>query len=133
MTNSKSLINRGGFGFLSSDEVNLFGVVNAGLRDQMFALQWVQNYIHLFGENASQVSISGNSAGDGSASHDGLGRNSWNFFVYQCQWREKYLFGSILLYFVMLSLRTWSSGTFVFFQAFKHFNESKLYAVVSSP
>jgi carboxylesterase type B len=56
----------GAFGFLSSDEVNRFGVVNAGIRDQTFALQWVQSYIHLFGGNASAVTISGESAGGGS-------------------------------------------------------------------
>lgn len=56
----------GAFGFLSSDEVFRNGVVNAGIRDQTFALQWVQSYIGLFGGNASQVSISGESAGGGS-------------------------------------------------------------------
>ncbi|KAF8858056.1 alpha/beta-hydrolase [Acephala macrosclerotiorum] len=56
----------GAFGFLSSDEVNRMGVVNAGILDQTFALQWVQSYIHLFGGNASQVTISGESAGGGS-------------------------------------------------------------------
>jgi carboxylesterase type B len=55
----------GAFGFLASDEVNWFGVVNAGIRDQTFALQWVQSYIHLFGGNASHVTISGESAGGG--------------------------------------------------------------------
>ncbi|EXJ60189.1 carboxylesterase 2 [Cladophialophora yegresii CBS 114405] len=53
-------------GFLSSDEVFRYGVVNAGLLDQHFALQWVQSYISLFGGNASQVTISGESAGGGS-------------------------------------------------------------------
>jgi len=52
----------GAFGFLSSDEVNRFGVVNAGLRDQTFALQWVQNNTHLFGGNASHVTIAGESS-----------------------------------------------------------------------
>ncbi|KAG4439449.1 hypothetical protein IFR05_005061 [Cadophora sp. M221] len=56
----------GAFGFLSSDEVNRFGVLNAGIRDQTFALQWVQSYIHLFGGNASQVTVAGESAGGGS-------------------------------------------------------------------
>jgi carboxylesterase type B len=56
----------GAFGFLSSDEIGHFGVANVGLRDQMFALQWVQRYIHLFGGNASQVTIAGESAGGGS-------------------------------------------------------------------
>jgi len=56
----------GAFGFLSSDEVMRYGVVNAGLLDQTFALQWVQSYIGLFGGNSSQVTISGESAGAGS-------------------------------------------------------------------
>lgn len=42
------------------------GAVNAGLLDQTFALQWVQKYIGLFGGNASQVTVSGQSAGGGS-------------------------------------------------------------------
>ncbi|KAA6409585.1 MAG: hypothetical protein FRX48_06196 [Lasallia pustulata] len=56
----------GAFGFMSSDETMRFGVVNAGLLDQHFALQWVQSYIGLFGGSASQVTISGESAGGGS-------------------------------------------------------------------
>lgn len=56
----------GAFGFLSSDEVYRNGVVNAGILDQHFALQWVQSYISLFGGNSSQVTISGESAGGGS-------------------------------------------------------------------
>lgn len=40
--------------------------MNAGILDQHFALQWVQSYISLFGGNASQVTISGESAGGGS-------------------------------------------------------------------
>ena len=53
----------GAFGFLSSDEVYRYGSPNAGLKDQTFALQWVQSYIGLFGGNASAVTISGVSAG----------------------------------------------------------------------
>lgn len=56
----------GAFGFLSSDEIFRYGTVNAGLLDQHFALQWIQNYIHLFGGNASQVTLAGESAGGGS-------------------------------------------------------------------
>ncbi|KAI4104941.1 MAG: hypothetical protein L6R37_002984 [Teloschistes peruensis] len=56
----------GAFGFLSSDEVSRYGVVNAGLRDQTFALQWVQSYISLFGGNPAQVTLAGESAGGGS-------------------------------------------------------------------
>ena len=43
-----------------------YGAVNAGLLDQAFALQWVQTYIKLFGGNAREVTISGQSAGGGS-------------------------------------------------------------------
>lgn len=42
------------------------GVVNAGILDQTFALQWVQSYIELFGGNPTQVTIAGVSAGAGS-------------------------------------------------------------------
>ncbi|TKA26870.1 hypothetical protein B0A50_04316 [Salinomyces thailandicus] len=57
----------GAFGFLSSDEVRQFGVVNAGLLDQHFALQWIQKHIHKFGGDASHVTLGGESSGAGSA------------------------------------------------------------------
>ncbi|KAI8623153.1 carboxylesterase [Xylariaceae sp. FL1651] len=56
----------GAFGFLSSAEVAKSGVVNAGIHDMRFALQWIQDNIHLFGGNPEQVTISGESAGGGS-------------------------------------------------------------------
>ena len=56
----------GAFGFLSSAELSHFGVPNAGLYDMHFSLEWIQNYIHLFGGDASRVTISGESAGGGS-------------------------------------------------------------------
>ncbi|KAK4502914.1 hypothetical protein PRZ48_006341 [Zasmidium cellare] len=56
----------GAFGFLSSDEVYRKGVVNAGILDQTMALQWVQQYIHLFGGDPDKVTIMGESAGGGS-------------------------------------------------------------------
>ncbi|KAI9728737.1 MAG: hypothetical protein M1828_002843 [Chrysothrix sp. TS-e1954] len=56
----------GAFGFLSSDEVIRFGVVNAGLLDQQLALQWVQVYVQQFGGDPSRVTIFGESAGAGS-------------------------------------------------------------------
>lgn len=54
------------FGFLSSDEVHLKGTPNAGILDQQLALQWVQQYIHLFGGDKTDVTIFGQSAGGGS-------------------------------------------------------------------
>lgn len=54
------------FGFLSSDEVHLKGTPNAGLLDQQLAMQWVQQYIHLFGGSPEDVTIFGQSAGGGS-------------------------------------------------------------------
>lgn len=56
-------IQLGAFGFLSSDEVYRYGTTNAGIKDQTFALQWVQSYIGLFGGDPSAVTISGESSG----------------------------------------------------------------------
>ncbi|GAC94387.1 carboxylesterase [Pseudozyma hubeiensis SY62] len=56
----------GAFGFLASDELNRHGVVNAGIRDQHFAMQWVQAYIQQFGGDPRNVTIAGESAGGGS-------------------------------------------------------------------
>lgn len=53
----------GAFGFLSSVEVARQGVPNAAIHDMLFALQWVQKHIHLFGGDPSQVTIAGESAG----------------------------------------------------------------------
>ncbi|KAH8825866.1 acetylcholinesterase precursor [Flagelloscypha sp. PMI_526] len=59
----------GAFGFLSGSTVKKQGVLNAGLLDQRFALQWVQEHIHKFGGDPSQVTIMGESAGGGSVVH----------------------------------------------------------------
>ncbi|EIW84339.1 alpha beta-hydrolase [Coniophora puteana RWD-64-598 SS2] len=56
----------GVFGFLSSNEIKAGGAVNAGLLDQTYALQWVQENIGKFGGNAAHVTIWGESAGAGS-------------------------------------------------------------------
>jgi carboxylesterase type B len=53
----------GAFGFLASDEVARSGVVNAGLLDQQFALQWMQDHIEAFGGDPRKVTIFGISAG----------------------------------------------------------------------
>ncbi|KAK5654329.1 hypothetical protein OQA88_7507 [Cercophora sp. LCS_1] len=56
----------GPFGFLASNSVKNDGVVNAGLLDQKFALEWVAQYIHLFGGDPKRVTVMGESAGAGS-------------------------------------------------------------------
>ncbi|KAF1956520.1 carboxylesterase family protein-like protein [Byssothecium circinans] len=45
------------------------GVSNVALYDQRFALEWVQNYIHIFGGDKDRVTIFGESAGGGSIMH----------------------------------------------------------------
>ena len=55
----------GAFGFLSSRDVKRNGKVNAGLLDQRFALQWVQDNIEKFGGDPNKVTLAGESAGAG--------------------------------------------------------------------
>ncbi|CAK7205371.1 hypothetical protein SEUCBS139899_008141 [Sporothrix eucalyptigena] len=63
----------GAFGWLSSADVYKKGVVNAGLLDQVYALEWVQNYIGLFGGDPTEVTIAGESSGGGSVMYHALG------------------------------------------------------------
>ncbi|GAA5875393.1 hypothetical protein JCM3774_002974 [Rhodotorula dairenensis] len=56
----------GPFGFLAGQETADFGALNAGLLDQQFSLQWVQQHISKFGGDPSHVTIWGESAGAGS-------------------------------------------------------------------
>uniref|UniRef100_A0A8H8CFU5 Carboxylic ester hydrolase n=1 Tax=Psilocybe cubensis TaxID=181762 RepID=A0A8H8CFU5_PSICU len=51
------------FGFLGGKEVKEAGIGNAGLRDQRFAMQWIQENISLFGGDPTRVTIWGSSAG----------------------------------------------------------------------
>ena len=59
----------GAFGFLAGDEIFQNGVVNAGLLDQQFALQWVQDHIEQFGGDPRKVTIFGVSAGGRTLQH----------------------------------------------------------------
>lgn len=42
---------------------------NLGLQDQRFALEWIQEYIHLFRGDPESVTVMGESAGGGSIMH----------------------------------------------------------------
>ena len=61
----------GAFGFLAGPSFTLSPntTPNAGLYDQLFALEWVQKHIWLFGGNRDEVTAMGLSAGAGSIMH----------------------------------------------------------------
>ncbi|XP_075235130.1 juvenile hormone esterase-like isoform X2 [Lycorma delicatula] len=68
----------GVFGFLNLGISEAPG--NAGLKDQVAALSWVQKYIHLFGGNPQKVTIFGESAGASSVHYHMLSPMSNGLF-----------------------------------------------------
>ncbi|KAF8152094.1 carotenoid ester lipase precursor [Mycena galopus ATCC 62051] len=62
-------------GFLPGKEAGAAGISNLGLRDQTFALQWVQKYIELFGGDPDHVVVGGVSAGSISTAYLFLDNN----------------------------------------------------------
>lgn len=62
----------GAFGFLDLRNyggAEIGAVTNAGLRDQLFAAQWVKENIGAFGGDSSRITVFGESAGAGSIIH----------------------------------------------------------------
>ncbi|KAI2640842.1 putative carboxylesterase [Hypomontagnella submonticulosa] len=64
----------GAFGFIASAEVKKNGRLNAGLLDQRFALEWVQEHISKFGGDSTRVTLGGESSGAGSVFYHATAR-----------------------------------------------------------
>ncbi|XXG95074.1 hypothetical protein Hte_001334 [Hypoxylon texense] len=62
----------GAFGYLSSPDIKENGQLNAGLLDQRFALEWVQQYISQFGGDPTRVTLGGESSGAGAVMHHSM-------------------------------------------------------------
>ncbi|KAJ8925574.1 hypothetical protein NQ315_009414 [Exocentrus adspersus] len=68
----------GPFGFLSTEDNVIPG--NMGVKDQQFALKWVQENIHLFGGDPTKVTLMGQSAGAASVTYQILSPGSAGLF-----------------------------------------------------
>jgi carboxylesterase type B len=85
----------GALGFLSMGTKEMPG--NAGMKDQVMALQWVQRNIHAFGGNKSSVTLFGVSAGSMSISAHLASPMSANLFH-----RAVMMSGSVTIPFKLL-------------------------------
>lgn len=70
----------GAFGFLSFDDPTLEVPGNAGLKDQTFALKWVQSNIEKFGGDPTNVTLFGESAGGASVHYHMISEHSKGLF-----------------------------------------------------
>jgi carboxylesterase type B len=68
----------GPFGFLSTQDDVIPG--NNGLKDQLLAIQWTRDNIHLFGGNPEQITIFGVSSGSACCAYQILNQNSKGLF-----------------------------------------------------
>ncbi|KAF9206990.1 hypothetical protein BGZ59_011393 [Podila verticillata] len=72
------------FGFLASKELRTEtqgdSIGNLGLLDQILALQWVQDHIHIFAGNKDNVTVVGHSSGATSIGCLMLSKRSWGLF-----------------------------------------------------
>nr|XP_023022447.1 esterase FE4-like [Leptinotarsa decemlineata] len=68
----------GVFGFLATSDGVIPG--NLGLKDQHFAMKWVQENIHIFGGDPNKVTIGGQSAGAISSSYHMISKKSGGLF-----------------------------------------------------
>jgi acetylcholinesterase len=66
-------------GFLSYDTNEIPG--NAGMLDQVAALQWVRDHISVFGGNVNEITIMGESAGSASVSLHNISPMSTGKFI----------------------------------------------------
>ncbi|KAK8065465.1 carboxylesterase family protein [Apiospora hydei] len=78
-------------GYLASPEIKAKGVLNAGLLDQRFAMQWVKQYVSQFGGDGNNVTIGGESSGAGSVmyhttSYGGSGTVLFNNIIAASPW-----------------------------------------------